>query len=109
MLTHLTTCCFIAKSQLPASSNRVQCCLHAGVAGSVLTGDAKLPKLGDAKLPKLGDVFSGALQFVKKHGKEGSDAKSGSGSSDQNTARQLLSLVCQHVNFSLALRIYGEF
>ncbi|XP_066364542.1 uncharacterized protein [Miscanthus floridulus] len=54
--------------------------LGSGVAGSVLTGDAKLPKLGD--------VFSGAAKFVKKHGKEGGDAKSGS--SDQN---QLLSQI----------------
>ncbi|KAG0516428.1 hypothetical protein BDA96_09G002300 [Sorghum bicolor] len=55
--------------------------LGSGVAGSVLTGDAKLPKLGD--------VFSGATEFVKKHGKEGG-ATTKSGSSDQN---QLLSQI----------------
>ncbi|KAL5655664.1 hypothetical protein ACJX0J_034983, partial [Zea mays] len=54
------------------------------VAGSLLTGDTKLPKLGD--------VFSGAAKFVKKH--EGGAAKSGSGSSDnQNTSQQLLSQI----------------
>ncbi|AQK95750.1 hypothetical protein Zm00014a_041723 [Zea mays] len=58
--------------------------LGSGVAGSLLTGDTKLPKLGD--------VFSGAAKFVKKH--EGGAAKSGSGSSDnQNTSQQLLSQI----------------
>ncbi|KAL6624648.1 hypothetical protein ACP70R_031969 [Stipagrostis hirtigluma subsp. patula] len=53
----------------------------SGIVGSVLTSDEKLPKVKD--------VFSGAAKFVKKHGKEAGDSKSGS---DPHTA-QLLSQV----------------
>ncbi|KAL6865162.1 hypothetical protein ACP4OV_016313 [Aristida adscensionis] len=53
----------------------------SGILGSVLTSDEKLPSVKD--------VLSGAAKFVKKHGTDGGDAKSGS---DPHTA-QLLSQV----------------
>ncbi|KAG2615796.1 uncharacterized protein LOC120667094 [Panicum virgatum] len=52
--------------------------LGSGIAGSVLTSNEK-----------IGDLLSGALKSLKKHGKDGGDAKSGS---DQHTA-QLISQV----------------
>ncbi|RLM99508.1 uncharacterized protein C2845_PM06G09870 [Panicum miliaceum] len=52
--------------------------LGSGIAGSVLTSDEK-----------IGDLLAGAFKSLKKHGKDGGDAKSGS---DQHTA-QLISQV----------------